>query len=261
MPEAENADLALLVSAAHEAAEIALGHFRRAPRSWNKPGDAGPVSEADLEVDEYLRKRLTAARPGHGWLSEETPDSAARLSAREVFIVDPIDGTRAFLDGHGDWALSLALAREGQLQAAVVFLPAREKLYAARLGGGATLDGRPIRMGAGRSGRGTVLTTGASMRAEDWPGGVPPLKRHFRSSLAYRLSLVAEGAFDAMMTLKPTWEWDAAAGDLIAREAGAATSDRRGDALAYNGATGRLDGVIAARPALHADLMRRLGAA
>jgi myo-inositol-1(or 4)-monophosphatase len=76
-----------------------MGFFRRDPRRWDKPGEAGPVTEADLAVDALLKRSLRAARPGYGWLSEETPDDDARLSHDRVFILDPIDGTRAFIAG------------------------------------------------------------------------------------------------------------------------------------------------------------------
>lgn len=104
MPENEAAhasfeeDLILITDAAREAGRIAIKYFRRDPEVWWKDGKS-PVSEADLAVDRFLRERLLAARPSYGWLSEETAASPERLSAERVFIVDPIDGTRAFIDG------------------------------------------------------------------------------------------------------------------------------------------------------------------
>ncbi len=91
-----------------------MGHFRRQPAWRDKPGGQGPVSEADLAVDAALRARLTAARPDHGWLSEEAPDDPARLARRRAFVVDPIDGTRAYLAGEPTWGLSLALVEDGR---------------------------------------------------------------------------------------------------------------------------------------------------
>ncbi|MCB1371292.1 MAG: 3'(2'),5'-bisphosphate nucleotidase CysQ, partial [Rhodobacteraceae bacterium] len=96
-------DLALLEEAARAAGEIALRHFDGARAATEKPGGQGPVTEADLEIDRMLRAELTAARPGYGWLSEESEDGTARLAAERVFIVDPIDGTRAFIAGRSAW--------------------------------------------------------------------------------------------------------------------------------------------------------------
>lgn len=257
MPES---DLALLKRAAQEAGRIASRYFDGAPEVWEKPGGAGPVTEADLAVDAMLHEELRSARPAFGWLSEETEDDAERLATEAQFIVDPIDGTRAFIERGRDWAHALAVVEGGEITAAVVHLPLRELTYAAALGQGATLNGVPIRAtGAALSGTATILANRASVEAVHWEGGtVPEFDRHFRSSLAYRLSLVAEGRFDAMLTLRPTWEWDVAAGSLIVAEAGGRTTDRTGRQLVFNNAHPRLDGVVSAGPALHAALLDRL---
>jgi myo-inositol-1(or 4)-monophosphatase len=254
LPEA---DRRLLEAAARAAGETALGFLSRPNRVEEKPGGHGPVSEADLAVDAELRETLLAARPGYGWLSEESEDDPARLAARRVFIVDPIDGTRAFLAGQKAWALSLAVVEAGRPVAGVVHLPALGRTYAATAGGGATLDGRPI-AAAPPAAPARVLAAGGSLDPRYWPGGPPPVERHFRPSLAYRLCLVAEGRFDATFSFRDTWEWDVAAGDLIAREAGAAVTTRAGAALAYNLPSPRLPGIVAAAPALHTALLARL---
>jgi myo-inositol-1(or 4)-monophosphatase len=203
-----------------------------------------------------LLEQLRGARPGYGWLSEETEDTAARLGAERVFIVDPIDGTRSFIEGSDSWAHSLAVAEGGVVIAAVVYLPMRDKLYAAAAGQGATLNGASIRATARADLEGaSILAAKPNYAPENWQGGrVPEVARAFRPSLAYRLSLVAEGRFDAMMTLRPSWEWDIAAGDLILREAGAMTSDRRAGPLRFNNAVPMVDGVLAANPVLHGAL-------
>ena len=138
-------DMALLVAAAREVGEIALRYAAKGAQSWEKPDGQGPVTEADLAVDAALHAALGAARPDYGWLSEERPDDPVRLAHERVFIIDPIDGTRAFMKGDQAWAHSLAVAEGGRVTAAVVFLPAMDKLYAAARGQGATLNGAPIR--------------------------------------------------------------------------------------------------------------------
>ncbi|MBC7143099.1 MAG: 3'(2'),5'-bisphosphate nucleotidase CysQ [Rhodobacteraceae bacterium] len=253
-------DLALLTEAAMAAGGIARRFWRQRPEVWDKPGGAGPVTEADLAVNAMLHAELGAARPGYGWLSEETPDDPVRLGHAKSFIVDPIDGTRAFIEGDTSFAHSLAVAEDGEVTAAVVYLPMKDALYAATRGGAATLNGRPISASARTRTRGaTLLTSKPSLAPDHWKDGTPPpFRREFRASLAWRLCLVAEGRFDAMLTLRPTWEWDIAAGDLIARQAGARVTDRTGRAIAYNSPDPRAAGVIAAPERLWRDLQGAL---
>lgn len=249
-----NDDLTLLTEAAREAGEIALRYTGPEARVWDKPGGAGPVTEADLAVNAMLERDLRAARPGYGWLSEESEDNTERLGQDRVFIIDPLDGTRSFMEGARTWAHALAIAERGEIVAAVVYLPMVDKLYSAAKGAGALLNNAPI----SPSGRETlpganILAARPTMAPEYWHR-VPDIKRSHRPSLAYRTALVAEGRYDAMLTLRPTWEWDIAAGDLILREAGAATSDRYGAPLRFNNADPRQMGMIAAPTALHKGL-------
>ena len=241
------------------AGEIALRHWRNAPQVWEKPDGQGPVSAADLEVNVTLEARLRAARPSYGWLSEESADSPARLSTQSQFILDPIDGTRTFLLGETAFSHALAVVRDGQVTAGVVYLPAQDKLYAATIHGPATLNGTEIRASAcDTATNAKALTAKASLAPEHWPGGVPALQHHFRAGMAWRLCLVAEGAFDAMLTLRPAWEWDIAAGALIAVRAGANVTDRTGAALRFNAPDPRSAGLVVAPPGVHADLIARL---
>lgn len=255
MPER---DLALLVEAARAAGQIALRHWRNDPRAWDKSDGQGPVTEADIAVNDMLKAMLLAARPDHGWLSEESPDDAARLQPEAVFIVDPIDGTRAFIAGEDAFSHSIALARGGRVVAGVVFLPAKDRLYTATAGGVALCDGQPIRASARSLLDGAdILTTKPNLAPENWPGGVPDLRRSFRASLAWRLCLAGEGRHDGMVTFRDAWEWDIAAGSLIAERAGCRVTDRHGQALRFNAAHPRAAGVICAPPALHGEILAR----
>jgi len=253
-------DLPLLIAAAREAGALARDLLTRPLETVDKPGGAGPVTAVDLAVDACLAARLRGARPDYGWLSEESDDDPARLAAERVFIVDPVDGTRSLIEGSGHWAHALAVAERGVVTAAVIYLPMRDKLYAAAAGQGARLNGAPIRAGTRSALPGaTLLAAKPALEPAHWRGGqVPVLRRGFRPSLAYRLALVAEGRFDAMLTLRPTWEWDAAAGDLILREAGAATSDRRGGTLRFNNPVPQVAGIAAANHRLHSGLLGAL---
>jgi myo-inositol-1(or 4)-monophosphatase len=253
-------DLDLLTAAAKEAGRIATRYSGKTAKTWHKPDDLGPVTEADLAVNDMLHATLGGARPDYGWLSEESEDNETRLTQNKVFIIDPIDGTRSFIEGADTWAHSLAIAENGVVTAAAVYLPLKGKLYSAAAGRGAFLNGAPIKASdrSDLSGA-TMIAAKPNFHPTNWRGQkVPDVKRAYRPSLAYRLSLVAEGRFDAMLTLRDSWEWDIAAGDLILREAGAITSDKRGAALRFNNPFPQVKGVVAAAPALHADLAGRL---
>ena len=258
-------DLALLIEAALEAGRIATPIWERSHDVWDKGGGAGPVTEADLAVDAMLLDTLQAARPDYAWLSEETEDSpdrhANRQDADRTFVIDPIDGTRAFTAGERTWSHSLAIVDDqGIPRAGVVYLPLRDKLYAAIRGQGATLNGAPIEASARTSlGGAQMLAARPAMEPQHWRHGVPPpVRRAFRTSLAYRLALVGEGRFDAMLTLRGSWDWDIAAGALIAEEAGAAVTDRHGAPLRFNSPARQVAGTLAAGRAVHAPLLERL---
>lgn len=252
-------DLSLLLQAARQAGDIAKMYFRQDPDVTDKPDGAGPVTAADLAVNAMLESFLQSARPHYGWLSEETEDSAARLTTDRQFIIDPIDGTRAFIDGSKDWAHSLAIVEHGTPVAAVVYLPVRDMMFAAESGGGATLNDKAIHATDPPLDKATILGAKPNFDGKRWQGGVlPPIKRAFRSSLAYRLCLAGQGQFDGMITLRPSWEWDIAAGALIVQEAGATISDQNGAALRFNNAHPQVPGVLAAGSRLHADLLARL---
>jgi len=252
-------DLALLVEAAHRSGKIALRYWGNKPAVRDKGDGQGPVTEADLAVNDMLQDTLRAARPDYGWLSEESPDSADRLSCEHVFIIDPIDGTRAFIDHNAGFSHSLAIARRGVVTAAVVYLPARDRLYAAVANGIAQRDGAPITVSPRHDPEGaTLMTAKTNLDPEHWQGPPPGVIRVFRPSIANRLCQVADGSVDGLLTLRPTWEWDIAAGALIAACAGAAVTDRTGAAPVFNRAHPQADGLLVAPPVLHAQLAGRL---
>jgi len=241
-------DLDLLIATAKASGEIANRYFQDDPQIWDKGGGAGPVTEADLAVNEHMAHALGRAQPDYGWLSEETEDDTSRLNTQRQFVVDPIDGTRAFIEGARDWAHALAVIEGGQTISAVVYLPQRDLLFSASRGGGAFLNGKPIHVSACDTLSGaTVLSNKASFADKHWANGAAPIgiTRHFRSSLAYRLCLVAQGRFDAMMTLRPSWEWDIAAGALIVSEANGDVTDQNGAPLRFNNAHPQVNGVVA----------------
>jgi myo-inositol-1(or 4)-monophosphatase len=226
-------DLALLRDAAREAGIIAMRYFGNNPQVWMK-GGTSPVSEADHAADAYLRETLLKARPDYGWLSEETADDHARLSARRTFVVDPIDGTRGFLDGLHSWCVSVAVVENGRSLAGVLECPAKQETYWARPGEGAFLNSRRIHVRALGE---TVDIGGPKPLVDRMPEAWQARLRRaaYIPSLAYRLAMIANGKLDATFVKPNAHDWDIAAADLILREAGGALLDRNAKPPRYAG--------------------------
>lgn len=251
-------DHALLLDAVREAGALAMSYFGRDFDIWEKsPGH--PVCDADLAVNDLLERALRVPRPAHGWLSEESDDDPSRLDAERVWIIDPIDGTRAFLAGRPEFTVCAALAVAGAPAAAAVFNPATGELFDALAGGGARLNGRRIRASGARTLAGARLLVGSTeMHRAGWPAELAEANVTAISSMAYKLALVAAGRFDAAVTLWPKSEWDVVAGDLLVREAGGRLTDAAGRGLEYNLARPRFGSVVAAASRLHPCLIERL---
>ncbi len=257
-PEAES-DLDLIRAAAVEAGALARRLQAQGVKTWSKSGGS-PVTEADLEVDRLLWSRLTGARPGYGWLSEETEDDRSRLEAPRTFVVDPIDGTIAFIRGRPWWAVSIAVVENGVPVAGVLNAPELGEVYEATAGGGARLNGAPIQISVREALEGCAML--GDMRAlteRPWPTPWPPMRIETRNSVAYRMALVASGDFDAVIALSGKCDWDLAAADLIVREAGGCVSDHLGRAFAYNLPSARKPSLVCAGPALHPLILERVG--
>lgn len=256
--------LACLRRAAIAGAELARGYFRPGARttaaiSYKEGGS--PVTEGDLAVDRYLREFLTEALPGAGWLSEETADSDERLGHASVLIVDPIDGTRAFVSGDARWCVSVALVTDGRPVAGVVFAPILDQRFEAVTGRGATLNGSPIAASTRPSLVGAQIAGPANF-AKHAAGEVPFRVVPKIPSLACRFVHVAAGFLDGCVGASDSHDWDIAAADLIAREAGALVTDRFGSILTYNDRDTSHPVILGAPPPVHRgllDLLRRPG--
>jgi myo-inositol-1(or 4)-monophosphatase len=252
-----SADLDLLRETAHEAGRLALS-LQEAGLVIEWKANGTPVTSADLALDALIKARLTAARPDLAWLSEETVDDPARLDARRLFVVDPIDGTAAFMKGRPWWSVSLAIVQDGRPVAGVVYAPGLEETYEADLAGGARLNGAAIQASRCESLESCAMLSPAGAFtswefAEPWPD----MRVENRNSVALRLALVAAGAFDAAVALSPKQDWDIAAGMLIAEEAGAIVTDHAGGELILNRPSTRHPSLVAAAPALHPLILRR----
>ena len=252
-------DLDLILEAAREAGALAVSAREKGLKVWSKDGGS-PVTDADLAVDALLKDRLMAARPSYGWLSEETADDPARLATTRQFVVDPIDGTAAYLKGKPWFSVSIAVVENGRPIAGVVLAPALDETYAATTGAGATLNGAPIKPSAATGLDGAAMLGDAKMFAyPGWPTPWPSMRVESRNSIAYRLCLVASGDFDAAIALSSKNEWDLAAGDLICAEAGAVLVDHRGRGFTYNRPNPLLPSVVCANKALAPLILSRVG--
>jgi myo-inositol-1(or 4)-monophosphatase len=250
-------DLALIVDAAAHAGAMAVT-MRAAGLTTTYKADNTPVTDADLAVDAWLRRHLMDARPDYGWLSEETADDPARLACKRVFVVDPIDGTRAYVKDRPWWCVSIAVVEAGQPFVGVVRAPDRDETYTAIAGGGARLNGAAIVCSTTAAIEDCALLADAPMmRHPAWPTPWPQMRIESRNSIAYRMCSVASGAFDAMLALSSKSEWDMAAGDLIAAEAGCVVTDHKGRPLAYNRAKPSAPSLVCANPALHRLILSR----
>jgi myo-inositol-1(or 4)-monophosphatase len=262
LPERDAADLLLVESAVRKAGEIARHYFGGEYRRWSK-SRGEPVTEADLAIDKYLHAVLERERPDYGWLSEETGRDPANADASRIFIVDPIDGTTAFLKERPHFSISVGVAERGRPVAGVVYNPILDELFAASQGGSARLNTMPIRVSDCSAIEGCRVLGAKEMFAHpSWsepPNSPwPEMQVESRSSIAYRMSLVASGAFDAAVVLAAKHDWDMAAGELIVREAGGCVTAMDGSALVFNGPTSIQGSMICAGPRLHALLIERL---
>ena len=242
-----------LASAVREAGAVALRTFRRDPTNWIK-GVSSPVSEADIAVDALLRERLLSIRDA-GWLSEETEDDPARLRREEVWVVDPIDGTRAYLAGLPDWAVAAALVRAGRPLVAALYAPVSDELFLSVAGQGATLNGAPIAASAGHDMAGATFS-GAKRRLDSLAALEPRIVTAPRiPSLALRIARVATGALDGTFVAPNSCDWDLAAADLLVHEAGGLVTTLAGESLLYNRPDPVHGALVAAGRARHARLI------
>ena len=226
-------DATLLKDTVREAGRLALSLHRTELKNWIK-GASSPVSEADIAVNDLLEKRLRSATPDYGWLSEESVDDEARLNKKLVWIVDPIDGTRAYLAGRDDWCVSVALVAGTSPVLAAVFAPASDEFFFAVRGQGARRNDAAVR-----------ATPGVDMDFSRMAGPKPLVQRlspssdeitlHPRiGSLALRLCRVAQGSLDAAFAGGQSRDWDLAAANLIVHEANGKMTALSGDPILYN---------------------------
>ena len=253
-----DADLALISEVAREAGELSMQWLKKGARSWEKSPN-NPVTEADIACNDLILRRLRPARPDYGWLSEETRDNAKDRSQKRVFVVDPIDGTKAFVNGETGFCVSIAIVEDGAPIAGAVYNPNFDELVSARVGGGTHLNGVRVEMtdvdslACSMIGQPDVFARG---NAHYWPD--LRLIDAIPNAMAWRMSLVAAGRWDATVALNEKSDWDLAAAVLLIQEAGGVATDRHGRAFVFNGESVIQKGAIAAGAGLHPLIMDRL---
>ncbi|GAK33977.1 inositol-1-monophosphatase [alpha proteobacterium Q-1] len=241
-----------------DAGALALGYFGTPVRAWEKnPND--PVSEADLAVNDLLHERLQIDHET-GWLSEESRDDPERLSKAATWVVDPIDGTRAFLRGDPSFAVSVALVQNGRPVLGAVYRPASDEMYLAQTGCGASLNGKSLKVSKRKSLEGCKIFAEKELMhdARHWPLQWPQMRYLSLPALALRLSSIGAGRAEAMISLRPKCDWDLAAADLILHEAGGICLDETGAPLNYNQPSARQSAIIATTPHLLDAIRQRI---
>lgn len=246
-----------LAAVLREAGEIALAASKKPLKRWNKEGNS-PVSEADLAVNDFLATRLPPLAPDAGWLSEETEDNLARTKASSVWIVDPIDGTRAYLEQRPDWTVSVALAEHGRPVIAGLYAPVTNEMFLGIASAGATMNGAPLRASAADTLPGAKFAGPQShlRRLGEISPSILPQPKIF--SLALRLARVADGTIDATFAARNSHDWDLAASDLLVHEAGGLLTDLAGRPLLYNQTQPVHGALVSAGRARHAVLIELL---
>jgi myo-inositol-1(or 4)-monophosphatase len=257
-PPSLEEDRALLIAASREAGALAKRYFQAGAKNWEK-AHGEPVSEADLAVDTLLREHLGEERPTYGWLSEETEDNPDRLEREKVWVVDPIDGTRAFIKGRPQFAVCAALVVNGAPALGVVFNPMSDEFFFAQAGGGAMLNDKPIQASGKSDLSGLrLLASQRTFEKHNWVDTLPGAEFEAVNSIAYRMALVAAGRYDASVSLSPKSDWDIAAADLIVQEAGGCSTTADGAAFRYNEPSARHPSVLVCAAGLHQDLLALL---
>ena len=228
-------DLNIAKDAAIEAGVLIMNYYK-ADYEIRDKGYHNPVTTADHAADSYLKKVLMEARPEYGWLSEETVDSPDRLNKDRVWVVDPLDGTKEFIEGVPNFVVSVALVENGMPIVGVLYNPVTKETFTAAHGEGARLNGEKIQCTTKDDVPDMVIL---NSRSETRRGLWVPFDGTFRElraigSVAYKLGLTAAGQADIFASLRPKNEWDICAGNCIINEAGGKLIDLHGNPRIYN---------------------------
>jgi myo-inositol-1(or 4)-monophosphatase len=248
-------ELEVAVAAARAAGAVIRAIYDT-PFEVRSKGHDNPVTEADLQANERIQSIIHAAFPTDGWLSEETRDNPQRLSQSRVWIVDPLDGTKEFVQHVPEFCVCISLVEHGEPIVAVSYDPIRDEVFAAERGGGTSVNGERVRVSAEANlSNARVLASRSEDKRGEWDAFKPHMQVALTGSVAFKLALVAAGRADATFSLTPKNEWDICAGTLLITEAGGRMTDRDGQPLPFNQRETIRSGLIASNGVLHGPLM------
>jgi myo-inositol-1(or 4)-monophosphatase len=244
------------IGAALDATRAVLERFTPGEVEHRVKDGGDPVTEADLALNEVLHEILPQA--GEGWLSEETVDSDDRLPRGRVWVVDPIDGTKEFVNGVPEWCVSIALVEEGRAVAGGISIPPRDLTIIGAVGSGVTVNGEPAQVREKSSLEGIeVLASRSEVKRGEWERfAAASFRVRPMGSVAAKMGLVAAGLSDATWTLVPKHEWDVAGGTALVHAAGGDVWKLDGSCPRFNQPRPKFDGLFAAAAGLRGPIER-----
>ena len=241
-----------------EAGKLALKWFKKDPEQWKKD-DGSLVSKADIEINDLLNKLLKNKNPEFGWLSEENEDDRSRLNKKITFVVDPLDGTKAFLEGKKEFSISVAIVKNGLPISGIVFSPSTGEMFEAEKNKGSWKNNKKVIISNyNRLEKCKMIAFKPMFSHPAWKEPWPKMDIENRNSIAYRMALVASGQYDAMMALNSKNDWDIAAGDLLISEAGGIVTLHTNKKIIYNTENIKKPSVIGTNKSIHDKIIKRV---
>jgi len=241
-----------------EAGKLALKWFKKDPEQWQKD-DGSLVSKADIEINDLLNKLLKNKNPEFGWLSEENEDDRSRLNKKITFVVDPLDGTKAFLEGKKEFSISVAIVKNGLPISGIVFSPSTGEMFEAEKNKGSWKNNKKVIISNyNRLEKCKMIAFKPMFSHPAWKEPWPKMDVENRNSIAYRMALVASGQYDAMMALNSKNDWDIAAGDLLISESGGIVTLHTNKKIIYNTENTKKPSVIGTNKAIHEKIIKRV---
>ncbi len=227
-------NLALAKKAALEAGRVAMSYFQTSTYEIKDKSFNNPVTTADHKANKIIKDILFQDHLGYGWLSEETVDSEDRLSKDYVWVVDPIDGTKEFIEGVPQFSISIALVYLGNPIIGVIYNPSTDELFSASKGMGSFYNDKKVKCIEANKEL-IALVSRSEMKRGLWDN----YKKIFKElrpigSVAYKIGLIGAGRADIFATLCPKNEWDICAGHCIINESGGVILDLYGKSIKYN---------------------------
>ena len=238
-----------------KAGKIALKWFKNDPENWEKE-DGSLISKVDIEINNLLGRILKKSNPNFGWLSEESEDDKSRLEKEITFVVDPLDGTKAFLEGKKEFSISIALVKNGEPISGIVYSPSTKEIFESEKNKGSLKNKKRMHISKFDQLNGCKMVAFKPMFSHpSWKNPWPKMSIENRNSVAYRMALVASGEFDAMMALNSKNDWDIAAGDLLITEAGGYVSQHNAKKLKYNNVSTKKPSVIGSNKKIYDEIL------